>query len=294
VSQRLYATLAEWLSREAVVLATVFDTRGAVPRHRGAQMLIAATRTMGSVGGGRLEAKVIAEARDLRARGERVAQVAIDLTGREGAQGICGGSMQVMLRCWQGERDAVRAATLSATLSSGRPVTLDADDLGHDRTHTLQPMPRLLIIGAGHCGLALARAAALLDYDIHVVDARAESYDHADFGGATCHDDLDAVPRCLDTPRRIHAVLLNRDWHTDLASLEHLAARPPEFIGMMGSRKRIAEVLAHLPATCTHLRDCLTAPVGLDLGAETPEEIAVSILAQLVGFERGRYRDDAI
>lgn len=284
MSQRLYATLAEWLSRESVVLATVLDTRGAVPRHRGAQMLVAATRTSGSVGGGRLEAKVIAEARDLLGRGERIAQVAIDLTRREGAQGICGGSMQVVLRRWQGERDAARAGAVAETLASGRTVTLDADDLGHDSTHTLQPTARLLIIGAGHCGLALQRAASLLDYDIHVVDARAEGYDHADFVGATCHDHLDAIPHCLDTPRRIRAVLLNRDWHADLACLEHLAARPPEFIGMMGSRKRIAEVLANLPATCAHLRNQLTAPVGLDLGAETPEEIAVSILAQLIAF----------
>lgn len=293
MSQRLYATLTEWLSRESVVLATVLDTRGAVPRHRGAQMLVAATRTSGSVGGGRLEALVIDEARALLARGERIGAVAIDLTGREGAQGICGGTMQVALRCWQGNRDAARAQLLAETLSSGKPVTLDADDLGHDSTHTLQPTPRLLIIGAGHCGLALTRAATLLDYEIQVVDARAEGYDHADFVGATCHDHLDAIPHCLDTPRRIHAVLLNRDWHADLASLEHLAARPPEFIGMMGSRKRVAEVLANLPATCTHLRDHLIAPVGLDLGAETPEEIAVSILAQLIAFERESRRNSA-
>jgi xanthine dehydrogenase accessory factor len=289
VSERLYATLAEWLSRESVALATVLDTRGAVPRHRGAQMLVSATRTSGTVGGGRLEAKVIADARALIERSERIGSVAIDLTGRDGAQGICGGTMQVVLRCWRGDGDARRAQTIAQQLAEGRTVALDATDLGHDSTHTLQSTPRLLIIGAGHCGLALQRAASLLDYDIHVVDARAEGYEHADFVGATCHDHLDAIPRCLDTPRRIHAVLLNRDWHADLASLDRLAARPPEFIGMMGSHKRIAEVLAHLPATCTHLRNHLTAPVGLDLGAETPEEIAVSILAQLVAFmHRGR------
>jgi xanthine dehydrogenase accessory factor len=288
VSERLCATLSDWLSAEAVVLATVLDTRGAVPRHRGAQMLVAATRTAGTVGGGRLEAKVIAEARTLLECGERVGSVAIDLTGREGAQGICGGTMQVVLRRWQGERDAARAQAIAATLAAGGPVSLQADDLGHDSTHTLDPSPRLLIIGAGHCGLALTRAASLLDYEIHVVDARAEGYDRADFAGATCHDDLDAITRCIDTPRRVHAVLLNRDWHADLASLERLAARPPEFIGMMGSRKRISEVLANLPATCTHLRDQITAPVGLDLGAETPEEIAISILAQLVAACRSR------
>ena len=286
MSERLYATLSDWLLAEAVVLATVLDTRGAVPRHRGAQMLVAATRTRGTVGGGRLEAKVIAEARALLARGEDLGNVAIDLTGREGGQGICGGTMQVALRCWRGNADARHAHTIARHLADGNKVTLDATALGHATTQTLEPSPRLLIIGAGHCGLALARAASLLDYEIHVVDARAEGYDHADFVGATCHDDLDAITRCLDTPRRVHAVLLNRDWHADLASLERLAARPPEFIGMMGSRKRIAEVLAHLPATCAHLRDQITAPVGLDLGAETPEEIAISILAQLVSVER--------
>lgn len=292
MSERLYTALTGWLSNESVVLATVLDTRGAVPRHRGAQMLVAATRTSGTVGGGRLEAKVIAEARALLARDERIGSVAIDLTGREGAQGICGGTMLVALRLWQGAADATRAQAVAQRLADGMAATLDSDDLGHDTTHTLEPSPRMLIIGAGHCGLALARAAAMLDYEIHVVDARAEGYEHADFAGVTCHDALDAITHCLDTPRRVHAVLLNRDWHADLASLERLAARPPEFIGMMGSRKRIAEVLAHLPASSTHLRDHITAPVGLDLGAETPEEIAISILAQLVAFERQARREN--
>lgn len=290
MSERLYTTLTQWLAHAPVVLATVLETRGAVPRHRGAQMLIAATRNSGSVGGGRLESNVIAEARALLGRDERIAQIVIDLTGREGAQGICGGSMKVVLRRWQGERDTARARAIAETLAAGKPVTLDVEDLGQDTTHEIEPSPRLLIIGAGHCGLALQRAAALLDYDIHIVDARAEGYEHAEFVGATCHDALDAIGRCLDTPRRVHAVLLNRDWHADIASLERLATRPPEFIGMMGSRKRIAEVLAHLPDRCTTLRDRISAPVGLDLGAETPEEIAVSILSQLISFVHGTGR----
>jgi len=286
VSEQLYATLAGWLRREAVVLATVLDTRGAVPRHRGAQMLVAAKHSIGTVGGGRLEAKIIVSARALLVAADQSATVAIDLTGREGAQGICGGTMQVALRCWQGEGDIARADTITQTLARGESIALDSADLGHDVTHRIDPARRLLIIGAGHCGLALHRAALLLDFDIHVVDARAEGYAHHDFAGATCHDTLDAITACIDTPRRVHAVLLNRDWHTDIASLERLGAHPPEFIGMMGSHKRIAEVLAALPDSCAHLRAHITAPVGLELGAETPEEIAVSILAQLIAFER--------
>lgn len=286
MSQRLFVTLAEWLAQAPVVLASVLDTRGAVPRHRGAQMLISATRTAFSVGGGRLEAKVIAEARALLASDAARTLVAIDLSGREGAQGICGGTMQVALRRWQGEHDAQRAVRIAAQLADGESVVLGEPELGHATRQSVAPDPRLLIIGAGHCGLALQRAATALDYEIHVIDARAEGYAHSDFAGATCHDDLAALGACLDTPRRVHAVLLNRDWHADIATLRALAERPPEFIGMMGSRKRIAEVLAALPPGAAHLRERITAPVGLDLGAETPEEIAISILAQLIAFER--------
>jgi xanthine dehydrogenase accessory factor len=286
VSERLFATLAQWLCAESVVLASVLDTRGAVPRHRGAQMLVAAQRSAFSVGGGRLEARVIAEARALLERRQAVATVAIDLSGRDGAEGVCGGSMQIALRRWSGGDDAGHAAALAARLAADESIALGERELGVATTQRIEPAPRLLIIGAGHCGLALARAAQSLDYIIDVVDARAEGYDHGDFAGASCHDRLAAIAACCATPRRVHAVLLNRDWQADLASLEQLAAHPPEFIGMMGSRKRIATVLAALPAALAPLRPRITAPVGLDLGAETPEEIAISILAQLIAFAR--------
>jgi len=83
VSQRLFSTLAEWLSAESVVLASVLATRGASPRHGGAQMLITASRIAGSVGGGRLELHTIAAARELLGTARQSEAVAIDLTGRE-------------------------------------------------------------------------------------------------------------------------------------------------------------------------------------------------------------------
>ena len=264
-----------------MVLATVLDTRGAVPRHRGAQMLITATRTQFSVGGGRLEARVVERARQLLRDGGDRDLVAIDLTGRVGGDGVCGGVMRVALKCWQGAADRARATAIVAILRDGQSQTLHFADLGADFAQIIAPDPRLLIIGAGHCGLALHRAASALDFDIHMIDARNEGYDHADFTGAHCHDRVDDVTTCLATARQIYAVLLNRDYHADVAALRMLATRPPHFIGMMGSRKRIAEVFAALP----ELREfCarVVAPVGVDIGAETPEEIAISILAQLI------------
>ena len=81
-------------------------------------------------------------------------------------------------------------------------------------------------------------------------------------------------------------MLLNRDFAADIASLHELCRRPPAFLGMMGSRRRIREVLDALPEHADALAR-LQAPVGLDIAAETPQEIAVSILAQLVQVRRG-------
>ena len=282
----MFSTLAEWLGREPVVLATVLDTRGAVPRHRGAHMLIAAERAAFSVGGGRLEASVIGHARRLMQDGGTREIVAIDLTGRADALGVCGGSLRVALRLWQGISDARRAREVVTTLQAGDPVTLTATEIGADVSLRVEADARLLIIGAGHCGLALYRAACALDYDICVYDARSEGFVVEDFEHATILPDLPALAASLHTRRRQHVVLLNRDYHADVAALSLLAHHDIAFIGMMGSHKRIAQVFAALPEDHADLARRVVAPVGLDIGAETPEEIAISILAQLVAFAR--------
>lgn len=281
MSQRLFSTLAEWLAHAPVVLATVLATRGASPRHIGAQMLVSDTRIVGSVGGGRLELHTIAAARELLGAARECGEVPIDLTGRDGAQGVCGGSMQIALRRWQGAADRMRATAIANSLAEGRRVMLDADALGADATLTLDPAPRLLILGAGHCGLALCHAAAPLGYDLHVLDDRADGYDASAFTGATCHRDRAALPALLVGERRTAAVLQNRDWMSDVALLPLLAACPPHYIGMMGSSKRIRQVFQALPELADFCRR-IHAPVGLPIGAETPEELAISVLAQVI------------
>jgi xanthine dehydrogenase accessory factor len=89
----------------------------------------------------------------------------------------------------------------------------------------------------------------------------------------------------LAEARAVYAVLLNRDFGADIASLRELCARPPAFLGMMGSSRRIRQVIGALPEYADALQR-LQAPIGLDIAAETPQEIAVSILAQLVQVSR--------
>lgn len=285
--ERLFAHLAQWLQHTPVVLASVQQTQGACPRKRGARMLIAADRCEFSIGGGAAEARVIMHARRMLADGTPHHELAIDLRGGADAAGVCGGRMQLSLRRWHGEADRQRACELAARLASGLEAALTPTDLGHPSARDLAlPDDRLLIVGAGHCGAALYQLARQLDFDIWVFDSRSEIADPTQFAGATVFSgDYARLAMALETERVVDAVLLNRDFHADIATLNVLCLRPPRFIGMMGSRRRIREVAAALPHHAATLQR-LHAPVGIEIQAETPQEIAVSIVAQLVQVRR--------
>ena len=284
MNERLFARLAARLRDEAVVLASVLRTRGATPRKQGARMLVGARDFEGSIGGGLAEVRVLAAARALLAdSGSERASLEIDLSGGPEAAGVCGGRMWLALRRWQGEADRIRAQAIADALASGTAVRLEPGDLGDDDASELAtPDPRLLIVGGGHCGFALYQLAALLDFDLWVFDAEHSPAEAARFPQAThLGGDYAQLGRALETPRAVHAVLLNRDFHADVATLRAFAPAPPRHLSMMGSDRRIAQVRAAVPGFDRHFAH-LRAPVGLQIGAQTPQEIAVSILAQLV------------
>ena len=284
MNERLFARLHGWLSAGPVVLASVLETRGATPRKGGSRMLIGASGSYGSIGGGMAEAQVVTAAHALLHDAGRSVEVEIDLSGRQGAAGICGGLMRIGLRRWHGIEDGLRAASIAETLAAGNCLNLDCSDLGGGEPQPIQPDFRLLIVGAGHCGLALHDFADQLDFDVWAYDERSEElakFDHA----TRLSGPVDSLSSALDTRRELFAVLLNRDFQCDIAALRVLCHRPPRFIGMMGSTKRIGEVRAALPECATALAG-LRAPVGIDIDAQTPHEIAISILAALIQQRR--------
>ena len=284
MNEQLFARLADWVAREPVVLASVLATRGATPRKAGARMLISTNAAAFSVGGGLAEARVMTAARELLAAGGQVAEVQIDLTGGAGSVGICGGRMQLVLRRWHGAADAERALTIATMLAAGLEVELHAGDVGSaNGAMTVCPDPRLLIVGGGHCGLALCQLARTLDFELWVYDPRPEHADPALYPGVrTLTGDFDNLRAALSTRRALYVVLLNRDYASDVATLRVLAGSTFAFLGMMGSRKRIDQVLAALETDQAQQLAALQAPVGLPIGAQTPEEIAVSVLAHLI------------
>lgn len=307
-----YRQLAATLTTDAVVVATVIQVRGSVPREVGTKMLIDTHGNLtGTIGGGAGEAKVIHHAKTVLITGEKQ-QIEIDLSGapdRE-TQGVCGGWMSVWLERWQGEASRSLAQQILFHLETGQAVTL-VTPLEQPRSphleflcspspfstsaafiDVLQPPPTLLIVGAGHCGIQLAKVANLIGFEVVVQDDRPEWANAIHYPQAKVFTEAIAeVNMQLAQHRQLYAALLTRGYGYDLEALKLLLQRqiPCQYIGMIGSQKRVRRVLQAVEhAGIDRQRSPkIHAPIGLDIGALTPEEIAVSISAELILVRRG-------
>jgi xanthine dehydrogenase accessory factor len=155
----------------------------------------------------------------------------------------------------------------------------------------LLPAPRLYIIGAGHVGWHLARVAGDAEFHVHVIDDREKFANRERFPQAA-DVVVEPIPDWLhraELPASSFVVIVTRGHQNDLDALRALAARDLRYIGLIGSRakvKRIYDALLAeaMPAECL---ERVHAPIGLNIGAVTPAEIAVSILAELIAVRRG-------
>ena len=238
------------------VLATVVAARGSTPRSPGARMLVLRDGSIvGTIGGGPREAEVIAAAGELfRKGGCRLVSVDFEegLAGGEGP--ICGGSLEVFMEAIDAPR-------------------------------------RVVIAGAGHVGHALHRVVSVLGWRTVVLDHRPEFANRDRFPGAEIVvEDFQTALSKVDVGPGDGVVILTPEHRWDEIVLRQALATEAAYVGMIGSRRKVPVVLEHLrrdgfdEPTLARVR----APVGLEIGAETPEEIAVAIAAEIVGvFRRG-------
>ena len=147
---------------------------------------------------------------------------------------------------------------------------------------------RLLIVGGGHIGLALATIGATVGFQVTVVDDREEFANRERFPMATevIAGEVDEVLDGLTIDGRTYAVMVSRGHQVDELALRHTVGRGAAYVGMIGSRRRTGTVLQHLAAEGVPDLDDVRTPIGLDIGAETPEEIALAILAEMVMLQR--------
>ncbi|GAB4329595.1 MAG: XdhC/CoxI family protein [Dehalococcoidia bacterium] len=155
----------------------------------------------------------------------------------------------------------------------------------------VESRPVFLVVGAGHVGRAVARLAKFTGFEVAVID------DREDYANPELIPDADQVicddfARALDAfpiNRNTHVVLVTRGHKQDELSLRHCLGRGAAYLGMIGSRRRSATVIEHLLAEGFPLEELakVRTPIGLDIGAESPEEIAVSILAEVIMLRNG-------
>ncbi|MGF6189277.1 XdhC family protein [Serratia sp. 2723] len=235
-------------------LAQIVDSRGSTPRHS-AQMLIREDGSIvGTIGGGMVERKVIAEA--LEALQEKASRMFHGRMARNGSDAVgsdCGGAMSVYIS-----------------------------------VHGLRP--RLVLIGAGHVNRSIAHGAALLDFDICVGDIYPESLSPEYFP---------ASARLLHAPNfsalvdamaiRPEDFVLIATNNQDREALDRLITQPVAWLGLLASRRKVQVFLHQIRENGVQESDInrLRAPIGYDIGAETPNEIAISVLAEILQVKNG-------
>jgi xanthine dehydrogenase accessory factor len=258
----VYRALAQVrAARVPAVLATVVDAVGSTPQEAGAKLLLAGDgQQAGTIGGGAIEARVLEEARGLLASVEATTRLLdVNLTTELGM--CCGGTMTVFL-----ER-----------------VTLPA---------------RLVVLGAGHIARPLVDLAGRMGFVTAVIDSREAWADPARFptAGTVVCDDPEAAVSELTLDADTAVVVVTHHHPLDQALVKALVGSKAGFFGLVGSESKRNKFLMRLRAQglSDEALARLRSPLGVEIGAVTPEEIALSIVAELVAWRRGAPVDDGV
>ncbi len=244
-------------NNKPAALATVVKTRGATPREPGTKMLVYPDgKIVGTIGGSTMELRVITEARTAIRDGKpRYLELTL-ADDDHGAPREDAGAMEIFVE----------------------PLTL---------------APTLVIVGAGHVGAAVAQLAKTLGFRITVLDDRAdfvtpENFPYADERLA---GDLIEKIREIEIAPQTYIVIVTRNHALDPALLGAIVEKDAAYIGMLGSARRAATVLDTLKQrgiSATALAR-VHAPIGIEINAETPQEIAVSIMAEIIQVKRKKH-----
>jgi xanthine dehydrogenase accessory factor len=264
LSQEVFEALNRALEAgEDAALVTIVSSQGSTPQRVGAKMLVFPDgRMVGTIGGGCYENDAFWKAKEaIQTRKPLLVKYDLndDFAQENGL--VCGGQMQVYIE-------------------------------------PLESTPRLYVVGAGHVGYNLAKLAATIGFKIHVLDDREKFANQERFAEAEAVV-VETIPEWLqkaEIPSSAYVVIVTRGHTHDLDALRSLAKRDLRYLGLIGSKakvKRIYDALIEEGMPVEYLQR-VHAPVGLDIGAVSPEEIAVSILAELIAVRRGKIHDPRV
>lgn len=241
-------------------VATIVSVRGSIPSFKTAKMLVRDDGSIvGTIGGGCVEAEVWQAAREVM-ESEKARTLTFDLNQdpKYDTGLVCGGTLEIFIE----------------------PVL---------------PPATLYIFGAGHISESVYRVARIAAFDITVVDDRETFANRERFPDAqeVIADDFDKVTARLQISKSAYIVIVTRGHHDDMRVLRWAVQTSARYIGMIGSKRKTIAIFKELQreGLAAELFNRVHAPVGLDIGAITPEEIAVSITAELIANRRNVERE---
>lgn len=242
-----------------LVLCTIIEKQGSGPRDVGGKMVISEDgETFGTIGGGNLERALIDES--LKALKE-------------------GKSRRVVFSLNTGK---AQKEVVETGLICGGEITIFLD--------VVEPKPRLIIIGAGHVALPLAKIAKILGFSITVVDDNVELANRERFPMADeiVTGSFNEILNRISVGTCDFVIIAHGEPEHDYLALNQIIKKAPVYVGLLGSKNKAATLTKRLKDAGISDEELksLHAPVGLDIGAQTPEEIAVSILAEIISSKR--------
>jgi xanthine dehydrogenase accessory factor len=236
-------------------LATIVQANGSIPSYTSAKLLVREDGSMaGTIGGGCVEAEVWNAAREVMETGKpRRMQFSLGQDAASDNGLICGGQLEVFVE-------------------------------------PLEPQPRAYVFGAGHISKSLCRVASMLGFWTAVIDdrelfANRERFPEADDVVAGEYEEV--FPK-LEVNTSSYLIIVTRGHRDDLRVLRWAVTTPAKYIAMIGSKRKVLGVVKELEheGIAAELFDRVSAPMGLDIGAQSPEEIAVSVAAEMIAIRR--------
>ena len=250
--QDLYQKLSEiQKKRIPAAVVTVIEARGSTPRNAGAKMIVLADGTIfGTIGGAAVEALVAEEAKACIKTGDfRKVKHSLNDAEKHDTGMVCGGTMEFFIE----------------------PVN---------------QVPHLIILGGGHCGHPLARIARQVGFQYTLIEDRPEFAGEDRFPEANqiIIGDIEQIASELETSDSDYIAIVTRNHELDFLALKNILKKPARYIGLIGSRSKKKQIIKRLESegfSPTEIERIHT-PIGLEIKAETPEEIAISILAEII------------
>jgi xanthine dehydrogenase accessory factor len=236
-------------------LATIINVRGSIPSFNTAKMLVRDDGSIvGTIGGGCVEADVWQAAREVMEQ-EKPRTMTFNLNQNPSNDTglVCGGTLEIYVE----------------------PIL---------------PIPALYVFGAGHVAYNIYKVAQIAGFDVHVIDDRDAYANRERFPQASevIAEDFDVATSKLSINECSYIVIVTRGHRDDMRVLRWAVQTPARYIGMIGSRRKVISIYKELEkeGLSPALFEKVTAPIGLEIGAVTPEEIAVAVVAEMIALKR--------